>query len=139
MTGWCGRDEALDHLAQATVYVHWTAWDGQPLSVLEALARDVIVIASDIPANRDIVGAGQVFDSVGAAQAFLRRVLADPGPAGRPRGRAARPPAGLRRRRDGGRLARALPRPRGRHAQAIDGCGGSCGVAKRPPSMSSMR
>ena len=77
MTGWCGRDEALAHLAQATVYVHWTAWDGQPLSVLEALARDVIVIASDIPANRDLVGARQVFDSVGAAQAFLRRVLTD--------------------------------------------------------------
>ncbi|MEA2304761.1 MAG: hypothetical protein QOH43_2041 [Solirubrobacteraceae bacterium] len=79
VTGWCGRDEALGHLAQATVYVHWTAWDGQPLSVLEAMARDVIVIASDIPANRDIVGPEQVFGTVEDAQAFLRRVLSDPG------------------------------------------------------------
>lgn len=79
VTGWCGRDEALAHLARATVYVHWTAWDGQPLSVLEAMARDVIVIASDIPANRDIVGPEQVFGTVEDAQAFLRRVLADAG------------------------------------------------------------
>jgi glycosyltransferase involved in cell wall biosynthesis len=79
VTGWCDREQALAHLSRATVYVHWTAWDGLPLSVLEAMARDVIVVASDIPANRDIVGPRQVFASVEDAQAFLRRVLADAG------------------------------------------------------------
>jgi glycosyltransferase involved in cell wall biosynthesis len=79
VTGWCGRDEALAHLGRATVYVHWTAWDGLPLSVLEAMARDVIVVASDIAANRDVVGPRQVFATVAGAQAFLRRVLADAG------------------------------------------------------------
>ena len=77
VTGWCDRDQALARLAQATVYVHWTAWDGLPLSVLEAMARDVIVVASDIRANRDVVGPRQAFATVDDAQAFLRRVLAD--------------------------------------------------------------
>jgi glycosyltransferase involved in cell wall biosynthesis len=43
------------------------------------MARDVIVVASDIAANRDVVGPRQVFATVAGAQAFLRRVLADAG------------------------------------------------------------
>ena len=39
---------------EAKVYLHWTAWDGLPLSILEAMANDVVVIASDIPANREL-------------------------------------------------------------------------------------
>ena len=42
------------------MYLHWSAWDGQSLAILEAIARDVVVVASDIPANREIVGPRQV-------------------------------------------------------------------------------
>ena len=31
-------NQRLERLAGATAYLHWTAWDGQPLSVLEAMA-----------------------------------------------------------------------------------------------------
>ena len=77
VTGWLSREEALNRLAAAQVYLHWTAWDGMALSVLEAMARGVVVIASDIPANRSILGAGQVFSTKDDAIAAIRRVLTD--------------------------------------------------------------
>ena len=67
LSGWLPREQALERLAEATVYVHWSEWDGQSLAILEALARDVVVVASDIAANREIVGAD-----------LARAVLEDP-------------------------------------------------------------
>jgi glycosyltransferase involved in cell wall biosynthesis len=77
ITGWLPRPQALDALAQAQVYLHWSAWDGQSLSILEALARDVVVVASDIPANRELVGGRQVVGTPEAALELARRVLDD--------------------------------------------------------------
>jgi glycosyltransferase involved in cell wall biosynthesis len=77
VTGWLPREEALERLGRATVYLHWTAWDGMPLSILEAMARDVVVIASDIPPNRNILGPQQVFSSKAGASSAIRRVLVD--------------------------------------------------------------
>lgn len=77
MTGWVPRAEALARLGEATVYLHWTAWDGQPLSVLEAMAEDVVVVASAIEPNRDLLGAGQTFADEGEAVAAIRRVVGD--------------------------------------------------------------
>jgi glycosyltransferase involved in cell wall biosynthesis len=78
VTGWIERDEALARLGAATAYLHWTAWDGQPLSVLEAMARDVVVVASDIEANRELVGPEQVCGDEADAVALLRAVVTDP-------------------------------------------------------------
>jgi glycosyltransferase involved in cell wall biosynthesis len=78
VTGWLPRHSAQTRLSAATAYLHWTAWDGQPLSVLEALAKDVVVVASDIPANREILGEDQVFAHEDDATTFLRRVIAEP-------------------------------------------------------------
>ncbi len=77
VSGWLSRDEALERLTRATVYLHWTAWDGMPLSVLEAMAHDVVVIASDIPPNRSILGSRQTFPSTDAAIAAIRRILTE--------------------------------------------------------------
>lgn len=77
ITGWVDRDEAMARLAGATAYLHWTAWDGQPLSVLEAMARDVVVVASDIDANRELVGDAQVCPDEAGAVALLRAVVGD--------------------------------------------------------------
>lgn len=76
-TGWLSRRDGLRYLEEATVYLHWTAWDGQPLSVLEALSRDAVVVASDTPPNRHVLGGGQVFATEEAAVEAIRRVVLD--------------------------------------------------------------
>jgi glycosyltransferase involved in cell wall biosynthesis len=78
VTGWLPRAETLDHLSRARVYLHWTAWDGLPLSILEALARDVVVVASDIGPNREVLGPEQVCSTEQEAIALVRAILSDP-------------------------------------------------------------
>jgi glycosyltransferase involved in cell wall biosynthesis len=78
ISGWVERATALTKLAEATVLLHWTGWDGLPLSVLEALALDVIVIGHDIDAVREIVGPDQVRASEEEGRELLRRTLAEP-------------------------------------------------------------
>jgi glycosyltransferase involved in cell wall biosynthesis len=79
VTGWLDRSEVLERLSRATACLHWSGWDAQPLSVLEAMARDVVVVASDISANRELLGLRQVCATEEAATALLREVLTDPG------------------------------------------------------------
>ena len=103
VTGWLPHSEALERLAEATVYLHWSAWDGQSLAILEAIARDVVVVASDIPANREIVGP--------------RQVCTDERSADRARAIGARGPRAARRAARGA----APPRPRVRRAPDVRG------------------
>jgi glycosyltransferase involved in cell wall biosynthesis len=79
VTGWVERDEVQKILRSADCCLHWTAWDGLPLSILEALACDVVVVARDIPAAREILGPRQVCDSQAAAARLLREILTDSG------------------------------------------------------------
>jgi glycosyltransferase involved in cell wall biosynthesis len=50
VTGWLPRQAALDRLAAADVYVHTAAWEGFPVSLLEAAALGLPVVARRIPA-----------------------------------------------------------------------------------------
>jgi glycosyltransferase involved in cell wall biosynthesis len=75
VSGWLTRDAVMRRLRDSTVYLHWTAWDGQPLSILEALAVDAVVVASDIPPNREILGPSQVCASEKDAVALIRTLL----------------------------------------------------------------
>jgi glycosyltransferase involved in cell wall biosynthesis len=76
-TGWLEREAALGWLAKSTAYLHWAAWDGQPLAVLEAMARDVVVVASDIDPIRELLGPGHVRSTEDEAIALLRSILTD--------------------------------------------------------------
>jgi glycosyltransferase involved in cell wall biosynthesis len=78
VTGWLEREEVLALLRSASVCLHWTAWDGQPLSVLEAMANDVVVVARDIPATREILGPAQVCGSEAEAVRLVRGILQRP-------------------------------------------------------------
>lgn len=78
VSGWLSHEEALARLRSAGACLHWTAWDGQPLSILEAMANDVVVVARDIEATREMLGSRQVCGSEREAVSLLRRVLTDP-------------------------------------------------------------
>ena len=41
------------------------------------MAKDVVVVASDVPANRELLGPQQVFSTEESATAFLRRVITE--------------------------------------------------------------
>jgi glycosyltransferase involved in cell wall biosynthesis len=78
VTGWLPRQHALDQLRSAAVLLHWSASDGAPVVVLEAMAHDVVVVASDIAANRELLGEEQTCATAAEAVALVRRVLAEP-------------------------------------------------------------
>lgn len=78
LTGWLPREAWLQEIAGATAYLHWTAWDGMPLCLLEALAEDTIVVASDIAPNREVLPAAQLCQTEEEAVALLRRIIAEP-------------------------------------------------------------
>jgi glycosyltransferase involved in cell wall biosynthesis len=78
VTGWLERSEVIARLASATACLHWSAWDSQPLAVLEAMSQDAVVVASDIPANRELLGARQVSATEHGAVQLLRRVVSEP-------------------------------------------------------------
>jgi glycosyltransferase involved in cell wall biosynthesis len=78
ITGWMPRGAALRELQRAQLYLHWTAWDGQPLSVLEAMARDVVVVAHDIPPLRELLDPRQLCETEQQAVALIRRLFAEP-------------------------------------------------------------
>lgn len=77
VSGWVEQRRALELLRAATVCLHWTAWDGLPLAILEAMANDVIVVARDIPPTREILGPRQVCGSEEQAVALIERILRD--------------------------------------------------------------
>jgi glycosyltransferase involved in cell wall biosynthesis len=54
VTGWIPRRRVLAELANSHVYVHSAAWEGAPLTVLEAAALGVPIIGRDIPALRSL-------------------------------------------------------------------------------------
>lgn len=76
-TGWLTRERGLAEMSRASVYLHFTAADGMPLSILEAMACDAIVVASDIPANRELLDERQLCRTEEEAIALIERILTD--------------------------------------------------------------
>jgi glycosyltransferase involved in cell wall biosynthesis len=74
VTGWVSRSEALGWLATADVYVHTAAWEGLPVSLLEAAALGLPIVARRIPALEHL-GLPLLCDSPEALVAALRPLL----------------------------------------------------------------
>lgn len=87
VTGWVDRAEVLEELAGSDVYLHTAAWEGFPLTVLEAAEMGLPVIAREIPALRQAEGLllGQrpedVADQLELVVKALRAGVAPPGDA----------------------------------------------------------
>jgi glycosyltransferase involved in cell wall biosynthesis len=83
MTGPVSRSEVYRHLSQADLYVFPTFTEGQPFTVIEALAAGVPIVASDIQAISNMITDGvngrmiPIDDTPGFAQA-IAELLSDP-------------------------------------------------------------
>ena len=74
VTGWLSRSQALGWLATADVYVHTAAWEGLPVSLLEAAALGLPIVARRIPALESL-GLPLLCDSPEALVAALRPLV----------------------------------------------------------------
>jgi glycosyltransferase involved in cell wall biosynthesis len=74
VSGWLPQDEVAPALASADVLVHFSAFEGLPLSLLEAMALGRPIVASDLPVIREVVDDTAIFvrDAVEGAQAVRR-------------------------------------------------------------------
>ncbi|GAA4378994.1 glycosyltransferase [Agromyces bauzanensis] len=50
VTGWLSEEEVLSRVAASSVYIHTANYEGFPLSVLDAAAAGIPIVARDIPA-----------------------------------------------------------------------------------------
>ena len=60
ITGWfISRSAGLKKLAGIDIYLQTSAWEGLPIALLEAMALEKPIIATNIVGNKDVVVNGQ--------------------------------------------------------------------------------
>jgi glycosyltransferase involved in cell wall biosynthesis len=80
VTGWRTRAEALRDVGDLQVYIQTSAWEGMPVSVIEAMAAGLPIVATDIVGNRDLLAntsAGILVNEPGEMAAALSTLIAD--------------------------------------------------------------
>jgi glycosyltransferase involved in cell wall biosynthesis len=77
ISGWLKHQSIASRLRSASIYLHWTSWDGLSVTLLEAIANDVVVVASDTEPNREVLGADAVYSTEADAVAAIRILLTD--------------------------------------------------------------
>lgn len=55
ITGWKNRDELMQILNQADIFILPSLWEGLPISLLEAMALKKICIVSNVIGNKDVI------------------------------------------------------------------------------------
>jgi len=70
VTGWLSRDEAVRRLGMSDVYVHTASWEGAPMTILEAAALRVPVVARRTRAM-EALGIEPLFESESELLALL--------------------------------------------------------------------
>ncbi|MBA3841507.1 MAG: glycosyltransferase [Actinobacteria bacterium] len=73
VTGWMSHRDVLGLLARADLYIHSAAWEGAPISALEAASYGIPCICRDIPAMRSL-NFSLLADSPTAAAGLLLQV-----------------------------------------------------------------
>jgi glycosyltransferase involved in cell wall biosynthesis len=82
------RDDVADLLCAADAFVFPSRWEGSPGALLEAMALEVPIVASDLPPVRELVTDGETAwlarrEDPGALGAAVSKVLSSPGEANR--------------------------------------------------------
>ena len=78
VSGWLPQPEAAVAIARTDVLVHFSAFEGLPLSLLEAMTTGRAVVASDLPVIREVLDdAGILVRNAPEAADAVRRLRAD--------------------------------------------------------------
>jgi glycosyltransferase involved in cell wall biosynthesis len=78
VSGWLAQPEAAAAIARTDVLVHFSAFEGLPLSLLEAMTAGRAVVASDLPTIREVLDdAGILVRDAREAADAVRRLRAD--------------------------------------------------------------
>lgn len=83
VTGWKPRDEVIQELYSADLYLSTALWEGMPVSLIEACAANIPIIARSCAGNVDVVEhkkTGHLFDSTTEATELIEHFLKDPTP-----------------------------------------------------------
>jgi glycosyltransferase involved in cell wall biosynthesis len=78
VTGWASPDVAAQRVAQARLYLHSAAWEGGPLSTIEAATLGTPVLARDIPSMRSL-GYALAGERPAELAGSVARFFSDPG------------------------------------------------------------
>jgi glycosyltransferase involved in cell wall biosynthesis len=72
VTGWLDHSDAMARMGRSSVYIHTAEWESAPMTVLEAAAMGLPVVARDTPALREM-GCAPLWSSIDQ----LGKILAD--------------------------------------------------------------
>lgn len=82
VTGWLNRDEVIEQLRHADLFVLASLWEGMPLALIEAQCLGLPAVASNIVGNRDVIcdgSSGLLADTDKELGAQVSRLLDDAG------------------------------------------------------------
>lgn len=80
VTGWLARSHVIDAVARADIYLSTAAWEGMPISLIEAMTLGTPVVASDCPGNIDTIrhdSTGVIYRTPAQAMSLITRILTD--------------------------------------------------------------
>lgn len=81
VTGWKNRQEVIELLKEADIYLSTSLWEGMPVSVIEASAAGLPLLLRDCAGNSDVVSdkcGGRLFTQTSEAIVLLYQFLVDP-------------------------------------------------------------
>ncbi|MEZ9282174.1 glycosyltransferase [Vibrio cyclitrophicus] len=83
VTGWKPRDEVIQELYSADLYLSTALWEGMPVSLIEACAANLPIVARSCAGNVDVVEhkkTGLLFDNTIEATELIEQFFQNPSP-----------------------------------------------------------
>jgi glycosyltransferase involved in cell wall biosynthesis len=80
VTGWLPRADVIAQIGKADLYLSTSAWEGMPVSVIEAMAVGTPVLATRCSGNTDVIRhdeTGWLFDTENEASGLIERICID--------------------------------------------------------------